>query len=155
MVEQLNEKDINQIMDIWLQVNKKTHNYISEKYWEDNVEYVKKEILKTKVYVYKDNNEICGFIGLVNTYIAGIFVKEKYQSKGIGKKLIKTCQSEYTKLTLNVYKKNERAIEFYKKAGFKIVKEETNKETKEKEYEMLWKSTFVISEEKRENGNSL
>ncbi len=155
MIEQLDKKDINQIMDIWLQVNKKTHNYIPEKYWEDNVEYVKEEILKAKVYVYKNNNEVCGFIGLVNTYIAGIFVKEKYQSKGIGKKLMKACQSEYTILTLSVYEKNKRAIEFYKKAGFKIAKEETNKETKEKTYEMLWKNTSVSFEEERKNGNSI
>ena len=31
MIEPLEQKDINQIMDIWLEVNKKTHNYISEK----------------------------------------------------------------------------------------------------------------------------
>ena len=45
MIEPLEQKDINQIMDIWLEVNKKTHNYISEKYWEKNLEHVKKEIL--------------------------------------------------------------------------------------------------------------
>ena len=30
MIEGLNKKDINEIMDIWLKENKGTHNYITE-----------------------------------------------------------------------------------------------------------------------------
>ena len=139
MIEELNKKDINQIMDIWLKENKRTHNYISEEYWDNHFEDVKKEILKAEIYVYKEKEEICGFIGLSDTYIAGIFVKAKKQSMGIGRNLIQYCKSKYPELMLSVYVKNERAIAFYEKEEFKIVKEETDKTTNEKEYIMSWK----------------
>ncbi len=139
MIEELNKKDINQIMDIWLKENKRTHNYIPEEYWDNHFEDVKKGILKAKIYVYKEKEEICGFIGLSDTYIAGIFVKAKKQSMGIGRNLIQYCKSKYPELMLSVYVKNERAIAFYKKEEFKIVKEETDKTTNEKEYVMVWK----------------
>ena len=58
MIEELNKKDINQIMDIWLKENKRTHNYIPEEYWDNHFEDVKKEILKAKIYVYKEKEEI-------------------------------------------------------------------------------------------------
>ena len=139
MIEELNKKDINQIMDIWLKDNKRTHNYIPEEYWDNHFEDVKKEILKAKIYVYKEKEEICGFVGLSSTYIAGIFVKKEKQSIGIGRKLIQYCKSKYPELMLSVYVKNERAIAFYKGEEFKITKEEIDKTTNEKEYVMVWK----------------
>lgn len=138
MIEQLNEKDINQIMDIWLKENKRTHNYISEEYWESNFEGVKKEILKAEIYVYKEKEEICGFIGLFRTYIAGIFVKKEKQSMGIGSKLIEYCKSKYSELMLKVYVKNKRAVAFYERKEFNVIKEEIDEETNEKEYVMAW-----------------
>ena len=139
MIEELNKKDINKIMDIWLKENKRTHNYISGEYWDNHFEDVKKEILKAEIYVYKEKEEICGFIGLSNTYIAGIFVKKEKQSMGIGWKLIQYCKSKYPELMLSVYAKNERARAFYEREGFKIKKEEIDKTTNEKEYIMSWK----------------
>lgn len=139
MTEELNKKDINQIMDIWLKENKRTHSYIPETYWDNHFEEVKEEILKAEIYVYKEKEEICGFIGLSSTYIAGIFVKKEKQSMGIGKKLIQYCKSKYPELMLSVYAKNERAIAFYEREGFKIVKEEIDKTANEKEYVMTWK----------------
>ena len=139
MIEELNKEDINQIMDIWLKENKRTHNYISEEYWDNHFEDVKKEILNADMYVYKEKEEICGFVGLSSTYIAGIFVKKEKQSIGIGRKLIQYCKSKYPELMLSVYVKNERAIAFYKGEEFKITKEEIDKTTNEKEYVMVWK----------------
>ena len=139
MIEELNKKDINQIMDIWLKENKRTHTYIPEEYWDNHFEEVKKEILKAKIYVYKEKEEICGFIGLSSTYIAGIFVKMEKQSMGIGKKLIQYVKSKYPELMLKVYLKNKRAVAFYEREEFKIIEEEIDTETNEKEYIMEWK----------------
>ncbi len=139
MIEKLNKKDINQIMDIWLKENKRTHNYIPETYWDNHFEDVRKEILKAEIYVYKEKEDICGFIGLSSKYIAGIFVRAEKQSMGIGRKLIQYCKSKYPELMLSVYAKNERARAFYEREGFKIVKEEIDKTTNEKEYVMVWK----------------
>lgn len=138
MIEELNKKDINQVMDIWLKENKNTHYYISEQYWNNHFKKVKQEILKSEVYVYKEKEEIYGFIGLSGTYIAGIFVKKEKQAMGIGKKLIQFCKSKHAELMLHVYVKNEKAIRFYKKQQFNIIQEEIDKATNEKEYVMKW-----------------
>ena len=72
-------------------------------------------------------------------YIAGIFVREKEQSLGIGKQLLDFVKSLKGQLKLNVYQKNERAIKFYTREQFEIQDEQTDEATGEAEYLMLWK----------------
>lgn len=139
MIRNFNKQDIDEIMNIWLKTNKKVHNFILDKeYFDRNFNFVKEEILKAKVYVYEKEKEIVGFIGLVQNYIAGIFVKENMQHKGIGKALLNRCKKEYDKLTLNVYEKNKMAISFYEKEGFYILKRKLDEQVKEVELFMEW-----------------
>ena len=86
----------------------------------------------------QENEKIQGFIGLTDTYIAGIFVKATEQSKGIGTELLCTVMKLKDRLNLNVYKKNRRAVVFYQHRGFKIVNQETDENTSEDEYTMEW-----------------
>lgn len=138
MIREFKTKDIEEIMDIWLQTNIKTHTFIDKKYFENYYEKVRKEILKAKVYVYEKDEKILGFVGIVSGYIAGIFVRENMQNNGIGKLLIDKCKEEYNKLTLNVYKKNKKAQKFYIREGFKIISENLENETNEIELMMKW-----------------
>lgn len=71
--------------------------------------------------------------------IEGIFVSDEMQSQGIGKTLIDFVKAQKTKLSLNVYQKNVRAIRFYQKEGFEIQCEGLDEATGEKNYEMLWR----------------
>lgn len=64
------------------------HYFISKQYWQNNFELVKELLLQATVYVYEDNQEIQGFIGLNDEYIEGIFVSNEMQSHGIGKALL-------------------------------------------------------------------
>ncbi len=95
--------------------------------------------LETKIFVYEESSEIQGFIGLRGDYIEGIFVAEKMRSKGIGKKLLDFVKEDNLELTLKVYEKNERAIKFYQREGFKKVEEGIDTDTQEKEFKMKWK----------------
>ena len=79
------------------------------------------------------------FIGLADNYIAGIFVESHLRSNGIGKELITFAKQIKKKLTLSVYAKNKRAVEFYKKEGFVTACEQIDSSTGETEYEMIWK----------------
>ena len=90
------------------------------------------------VYVYESNGEIQGFIGLNREYIEGIFVCDKLQSQGIGKLLLDFIKERRTKLSLNVYEKNIRAIHFYQREGFEIQDEGIDEATGEKDYIMIW-----------------
>lgn len=70
--------------------------------------------------------------------IEGIFVSDEMQSQGIGKALVDFIKAQKTKLSLNVYQKNVRAIRFYQKEGFEIESEGLDETTSEKDYAMLW-----------------
>jgi ribosomal-protein-alanine N-acetyltransferase len=55
-------------------------------------------------------------------------VSKNYQNKGLGKKLLNIfiSQNKNSTITLKVDKANHSAIEFYKKAAFKLIKEEND-----------------------------
>ena len=118
MIRRFETRDLDEIMDLWLHANIESHSFIEADYWKKNYDMVRKLIPEAKVFVAEENEEILGFIGLTDTYIAGIFVKETEQSKGIGTDM--------------------RAVVFYQHCGFKIVNKETDENTSEEEYTMEW-----------------
>ena len=138
MIRELRKADINQVADIWLDTNIKAHYFIPAQYWKSNLELVKELLLQATVYVYEDNQEIQGFIGLNGEYIEGIFVSDEMQSQGIGKILLNYAKNKRNKLLLNVYRKNTRAISFYQREGFEIQHSGVDEATKEKDYVMAW-----------------
>lgn len=140
MIRRMQKTDIDIVSVIWLDANKDAHDFIPAEYWESNFLPVKEMLLQAEVYVYVDECkiEIEGFIGLEETYIAGIFVRKEAWSEGIGKALLEFVKEEKHELTLNVYCKNERAVRFYEREGFQIIERVTDKNTAEKEYLMRW-----------------
>ena len=64
MIRELQKADINKVADIWLDTNVTAHSFISSQYWQNNFELVKELLLQATVYVYEQNQEIQGFIGL-------------------------------------------------------------------------------------------
>ena len=138
MIRELRKVDINKVAEIWLDTNIKTHYFISAQYWKSNFELVKELLLQATVYVYEDKQEIQGFIGLSNEYIEGIFVSAEMQSQGIGKILLNYAKDKRSKLLLNVYQKNTRAISFYQREGFEIQYSGLDEATGEKDYVMAW-----------------
>ena len=93
-----------------------------------------------EVYLYEEQGEIQGFIGLSGSYIAGIFVCGQAQSRGIGRKLLDYAKAGKNRLELRVYQKNARAIAFYRREQFEIQAECLDCETGEKEYLMAWEA---------------
>ena len=138
MIRRFENKDLDQVMSIWLQVNMESHSFIEADYWKNNYEMVREMIPKAEVLVSEENGQIRGFIGLIDTYIAGIFVRAAEQSKGVGTGLLHTVMKSRDNLRLNVYKKNMRAVSFYQHYGFQIKNQEIDESTLEEEYTMEW-----------------
>lgn len=44
--------------------------------------------MEAEVYVYVENNEVYGFIGINEEHIEGIFINSEAQSRGLGKSLL-------------------------------------------------------------------
>ena len=139
MIRKLRKTDLDEVAYIWLHTNKKAHDFIAETYWDEHFEMVKDMFAQAEIYVYEEQGQIKGFVGLDDEYIAGIFVRDKEQSGGIGKQLLDFVKSLKGQLELNVYQKNERAVSFYKREQFEIQCESIDTSTDEKEYLMIWK----------------
>lgn len=140
MIRQCIDNDIDAVMQIWLNTNIQAHSFIFAYYWQNNFDIVKEMLAHAEIYVHEDNctKQMDGFIGLNNSYIEGIFVKETMQSKGIGKQLLNHAKEVKSTLKLSVYQKNEKAIKFYLREKFKIQSEKVDDNTGEKEFIMFW-----------------
>ena len=146
-IRHLQEDDIDAVAKIWLDTNMEAHSFVPAEYWEGNLALVKEMFLQAEMYVYEENGEILGFIGLDQSYVAGIFVKSQYRSLGIGKALLDFVKEQNEELTLHVYQKNEKAVHFYKREGFRIQREMQDETTGEKEYLMIWERRAAGLEE--------
>ena len=106
--------------------------------YEEIVNKYKEKIKKQEVFIIEYNNISIGLIQIYkydgnidnysNIYEYDLFIgEEKYLNKGIGKKIINQI-NEYIffikhadLIVLRPFKRNERAINCYKKCGFKIL----------------------------------
>lgn len=140
IVREFKQEDLQRVMELWLNVNIKAHPFIAREYWISNFNMVKSILPEAEIYIYQDQNDIQGFVGLDDGNIAGIFVSSNMQSKGIGKSLIEKCKTMSPTLSLNVYEKNKRAVGFYLREGFIVDKKQINKNTGEMEYFMVWEN---------------
>ena len=138
MIRNFEITELKSIMRIWLETNIKAHDFIDESYWQDKYDLVQAMLPNATIFVYEEKKQIQGFIGLMGNYIAGIFVEESNQSKGIGKELLNYVKKSNSKLLLQVYKKNVRAVKFYEREDFVILKEQIDVNTGEIEFVMKW-----------------
>lgn len=139
-IKKFDEKMTDDVMEIWLSTNQEAHDFVPYKYWENNYKSMRKALLEElKVYVYNANDIVKGFVVITgDTHIAGVYVDKAYRNEGIGSKLLQKCKEEHDRLTLDVYLKNEKATEFYKRHGFKYHKHRVDSGTIEREFVMKW-----------------
>lgn len=138
MIRTFQTADAKRVMRIWLNGNEDAHPFIPKDYWESNYPMVEEQLLQAEIFVYEIQGEIQGFIGIVDSYIAGIFVDKLYRSHGIGKRLLDYAKQTHSRLSLSVYQRNERAAAFYCREGFSVLSEGLDEATGENEYTMLW-----------------
>ena len=133
MIRLFEFRDLDRIMEIWLEGNLKAHPFIKEEYWRQNYEIVRSVLPNVEVYVFEEDGEVQGFIGMDAEYIAGLFVAEGHRGQGIGHQLISEVKRK-KRLSLHVYEKNTGAVAFYRAEEFRIENSMTEKETGEQEY---------------------
>lgn len=139
MIRMFDACDLNQVMELWLNGNIEAHDFIPRNYWESNAPMVREQLLQAEIYVYETDGKILGFVGLQGDYLAGIFVDRHARSMGIGGQLIHYVQKIRRTLTLNAYRKNQRAMEFYLREGFSVLSEDIDEATGETDIVLSWK----------------
>ena len=71
-------------------------------------------------------------------YIEGIFIDGRARFLGIGRELLDFVKVKKDRLKLHVYVKNERAVRFYKREGFRVIRTLIDDGTGEEEYIMIY-----------------
>lgn len=138
MIRKYQPEDLPSVLNIWLKSNLDAHSFIAATYWESHLEYMKQVLPQADIYVYEIQNQVVAFAGLENNYIAGIFVQQKKRSQGIGKQLLSFLKNIHSTLSLTVYEKNKKALKFYIREGFQVIREGIDSDNNEKEWFMQW-----------------
>ena len=148
--------DVEKIAKLWLDASVQAHSFVAREYWQQMQYSVKMHYLPyAKTFVYEDKHKIKGFISVVDEkHIGALFVAPQFQGQKIGEKLLRTAQRRYPLLSLSVFAKNTKAVEFYQKHKFKIMGEQLEPSTKEQELHMCWSLECKSGFKKRFYGDS-
>lgn len=130
MIRKHQEKDLEAILDIWYKSSSIAHPFLDSKF----VEKVKKDmrnlyIPNSETWVYEEDNEVKGFISMIEDEIGGLFVMPNQQSKGIGTKLANFINQIHEELEVEVFKNNKIGRGFYDKNGFSVINEYMHEES--------------------------
>lgn len=150
MIRKFEQKDLDSVMQIWLQTNLQAHSFIPASYWYSNFELVKNILPEADILLAVNQKDVIGFIGRNQNEIAGIFVSDQLQSKGIGTRLLAEAKKSCMELTLHVYQKNEKAVSFYLREGFSIDSSEIEEATGEREHKMIWRKENLFFDQCQE-----
>jgi len=132
MIRKHEEKDLEDILDVWYQASTLAHPFLDSTF----VKKVKKDMREiyipgSETWVYEEKGKVIGFIGMQGNEIGGLFVLPNHHSKGVGTQLVNFIKELHEELEVEVFKKNKIGRAFYDKYGFKTVKEEINEESQQ------------------------
>jgi putative acetyltransferase len=138
MIRPFRVNDMESVLKIWLDASIQTHSFMPAAFWKAQVPLIRDQYLPmSDTYVYQmPEQQVVGFISLVNRHIAALFVDPLVQNQGIGHDLIGLAKFHTLKLTTCVFEANTRAIQFYQREGFQIHSSSIEKLTGMPQYEM-------------------
>lgn len=138
MIRLAEQQDLDRIMEIWLEGNLQAHDFVDPAYWTGCFQEVREAIAQADVWVWDENGRVEAFAGVVEHYLAGLFVSGAQRGKGIGGLLLEYIKKQRFPLTLHVYSRNAGAVQFYERHGFGTVSEYIDPETGQSEREMIF-----------------
>ncbi|MDH7790135.1 GNAT family N-acetyltransferase [Ochrobactrum sp. AN78] len=110
------------LSSIWYCASLEAHAFLGSDLLRDQQKLIEDVYLeKAETWVAIIDNKPVGFIGLLDSFIGGLFVNPAAQGHGIGRRLIAYALAMKGELSLEVYVNNERAYRFYKQLGFQEI----------------------------------
>lgn len=115
---------------IWYEASITAHSFIPASFWALQKDSMKEKYLPlAENFIFEEERQLIGFISLVGERVCALFVAPEMQGRGIGKALLEHAKILKGRLSLRVYRENERALSFYKKCGFVAAGEEVDEYT--------------------------
>ena len=115
---------INKLLEIWEDSVKATHLFLSSEEIEKIKEYVPQAISKVQnlIIIENENNIPIAFMGIEDTKLEMLFIKNSERGKGLGKQLLSYGIEKHNVNELTVNEQNPNAKVFYEHIGFKVYK---------------------------------
>lgn len=130
---------IKELLEVWEDSVKATHLFLSS----DDIKYIKEyvpEALKCVshlVIIENESHQPIAFMGIDNTKLEMLFIKNSERGKGLGKKLLNYGIEKYNINELTVNEQNLNAKGFYEYMGFQTYKR-TEVDEQGKPYPILY-----------------
>ena len=123
-VKDRTETLINKLLEVWEDSVKATHLFLSNKEVEKIKEYVPQAISKVQhlIIIENENKTPIAFMGIEDTKLEMLFIKNSERGKGLGKQLLSYGIEKYNVNELAVNEQNPNAKAFYEHLGFKVYK---------------------------------
>jgi len=140
MIRRLQPDEMDELIEIWLASTIQAHPFISENYWHESESIVRNVYIpQSETWVYQHQDKMVGFISVLDSlFIGALFVSEPFIGKGMGQSLMEHVKEIYPSLSLEVYQKNQRAVHFYHRQGFRIEESAWQNETRHPTCIMSW-----------------
>lgn len=104
-----------------------------------------KQLYATSIYpptwVWEENGQLKGFVSVLEArFVGALFVAPDALRHGIGKALLEYVQQRFPLLSLEVYQKNQSAVNFYHALGFRIEDSAWQEDTAHPTWIMSWQA---------------
>ncbi|MGG8025096.1 N-acetyltransferase [Klebsiella aerogenes] len=122
MIQKWDATETGPLLELWLESTIYAHPFIAESYWRESLEVVRDVYLPAAAtWVWQENDTLKGFISVMDSrFVGALFVAPQAIRHGIGRALLDEVKQHYDWLSLEVYQKNVRAVNFYHAQGFRI-----------------------------------
>ncbi len=130
MIRNCRKNELEEMVRIWYEASITAHSFIPASFWALQKGSMKDKYLPlAEIFIFEEKRQLTGFISLVGGRICALFVAPEMQGRGIGRALLEHAKILKGRLSLKVYRENERALSFYEKCGFVAVGEEVDEYT--------------------------
>ncbi|WP_039057888.1 N-acetyltransferase [Enterobacter sp. Bisph1] len=142
MIRGWRNKNVSPLLSLWMESTRFAHPFIDVRYWQESEALVRDDYLPmAKTWVWEAHGELQGFISVMDEqFIGALFVRPAAIGQGIGKALMEHVKQRYSRLSLEVYQKNLRAVNFYHAQGFRIEGSAWQEETLHPTWIMNWRA---------------
>ena len=115
---------INKLLEVWEDSVKATHLFLSNEEIENIKKYVPQALkgVSHLIIIENENNVPIAFMGIEDTKLEMLFIKNSERGKGLGKQLLNYGIRNYNINELVVNEQNSKAKGFYEHMGFKTYK---------------------------------
>ncbi|MGE4371428.1 MAG: GNAT family N-acetyltransferase [Xanthobacter sp.] len=112
-------EDQPRLLEIWHAASALGHLFLGVERLEAQKKLVSDVYLpQAETFVAGRSTALLGFIGLLDSFIGGLFVDPACHRQGVGGALVRHAQALKRELSLNVYEANAGARAFYARLGF-------------------------------------